>query len=471
MNKHNIRKLCLLALTSFLLTGSCTACFAGSIPFADNGTLKMLYDNRMYPQAVEYDGNIYIVWRGEKGFPYIITYHLKNRKFSQPYMLLTNRENQVNARKYKRDHHYAPVIWCDPKGHLHVLFGCHNSTGIHLISKKSGQITQWKEGSPVADILSYPKVHQIYDRKTLIYFRHQGHLGSWQYRVSSDFGKTWVSPANPVVDLNREPQDGVMADHAGSYNTTRVSKDGRTLHVAFIWKVENPVMNSRYRRILDDHTQRYNLYYLKVDLPSGKAFNTQGTQIAMPINKSTADRQCLVWDTNERVAAVGPSIYLDQNDQPYFLLPVSEVTPYRCRFYFVKRQNDQWIKTPITRTAHPFNASHLDRTDDGLFRAYLITGGGENSSEVGMDNYGWGDRVELWISDHNGSNWKLRKDLTPVQGHKYQNIKTVWPGMGGLTRNIFLFYSWQDSHDNGIAYLWDDKIYTFTSKVYTGRSQ
>ena len=29
-----------------------------------------------------------------------------------------------------------------------------------------------------------------------------------------------------------------MASHAGSYHTTQVSTDGKTLHVAFIWKME-----------------------------------------------------------------------------------------------------------------------------------------------------------------------------------------------------------------------------------------
>ena len=33
-------------------------CMAETVVFADNGTLKMLYDNRMYPQAVEHGGSV-----------------------------------------------------------------------------------------------------------------------------------------------------------------------------------------------------------------------------------------------------------------------------------------------------------------------------------------------------------------------------------------------------------------------------
>ena len=41
------------------------------VPFAKNGTLKMLYDNRMYPQAVNLGQNVYFVWRGENGYPFV----------------------------------------------------------------------------------------------------------------------------------------------------------------------------------------------------------------------------------------------------------------------------------------------------------------------------------------------------------------------------------------------------------------
>lgn len=450
-------RLFLFALACCVVIVPCCVCLAGAVPFADNGVLKMLYDNRMYPQAIELGANVYIVWRGEKGYPYITACDLKSRTFAKPFMLLTGMEDQINARKYQRDHHYSPVIWADSKGYLHTLFGCHGSTGLHLISKSPRDITRWRRCSDVSDSLSYPKVHRIYDDKTLIYFRDQGHLGSWTYRISSDGGITWKGPADSVVDLDAEPQDGLLAAHAGSYHTTRMSKDGRTLHAAFIWKVEEPVLNSRYNRTLPDHTQRYNLYYLKLDLASGKSFNYEGKELPAPVNKSTADSRCLVWDTEERVAAVGPSIYLDDNDQPFFLLPVSDETPHKCRFYFVKRRNAKWVKTAITRTSHPFNACHLARSDDGLFKAYLVTGEGENVSDENMDSYGWGDRVELWLSDRRGENWKLSKDLTPLKGYKYQNVQFMSKSTGETVENTILFYGWQGANSDGTTFLWDDR--------------
>ena len=427
-----------------------------AVPFAENGGLKMLYDNRMYPQAIEHQGRVYMVWRAKNGFPYIRSRELATRRFSEPVNLLKGREDQIDAPKYKRDHHYAPIVWNDSGGYLHVLFGCHViSGGVHLISRQPRSFAEWRQAPAIARSISYPKAHRIHGDQTLIYFRHKGHLGYWSYRVSADGGKTWNAPRRPPINLNLEPHDGYLAEHAGSYHTTRVSKDGRTLHVAFIWKVEEPVFNSRYKQQLHDHTQRYNLYYLKVDLGSGKAHDYDGNELETPVRKRVADRQCLVWDTDERVAAVGPSIYLDENDDPYFLLPVSDETPYRSRFYFVKRGKDRWLKTPITRTSHPFNSCHLERSADGRFEAFLVTGEEESNSEDDMDSNGWGTRIEKWVSDRNGENWKLVRDISPRPGYKYQNIQFVSRDLRQRVKGLLLFYGWQKTFGSGTAFLWE----------------
>ena len=82
------------------------------VSFAQNGGLKMFYDNRMYPQAVALGGRVHIVWREyEKGYPYIITYDLQTGTFSEPRNLMIGYEDQINQKKYRNDHHFAPVIW------------------------------------------------------------------------------------------------------------------------------------------------------------------------------------------------------------------------------------------------------------------------------------------------------------------------------------------------------------------------
>jgi len=254
--------------------------------------------------------------------------------------------------------------------------------------------------------------------------------------------------------MDAPPQDGVMASHAGSYHTTQVSTDGKTLHVAFIWKMENELPNKRYDRTLHDHTRRHNLYYLKVDLPTGKAFNHEGRELTRPVTKKMADHHCRIWDTQERVAAVGPSISLDQQGRPAFVLPVSGKTPHACTFYFIRRQKNEWIRSAITNTSHPFNSCHLRHEADGSLRAWLITGKGESVAEDELNQYGWGDAIEEWRSDATGKNWKKIDVLTPNTGRRYQNIQFVVGAKGEVMPGMLFFYGWKPEGKQGTGYLW-----------------
>jgi hypothetical protein len=97
------RMLLLISLTLYSLI-SCL-CLAQAVPFAEDGTLKMLYDNRMYPQAVEVNGHIHIVWRGAHGLPHIVSYDLTSGSYSEPFMLLTGLGIEIDAQKTDRDSH------------------------------------------------------------------------------------------------------------------------------------------------------------------------------------------------------------------------------------------------------------------------------------------------------------------------------------------------------------------------------
>ena len=244
-----------------------------------------------------------------------------------------------------------------------------------------------------------------------------------------------------------------------------IGKDGKTLHIGFIWAQqdyeppEKPPVNPRYGEL--DRFHRYNLYYAKVDLSHGYChqFRRQKTLTRRYANPS---RMPTAWCgiLKGRISPMGPSIYLDENDTPYFLLAVSDETPYQSTFYFLKNNNGAWRKTPITKTPHPFNNGHLERNSDGSFSAYMIAGAGESISHVSkqdMGRYGWGDRVEWWMSDAEGENWRLTRDLTPAPGKKWQNVKFVSDGKGETIPGVLLFYGWEEIEGPGTAYLWDNR--------------
>ena len=429
---------------------------ADAIEFAADGALKMLYDNRMYPQAVESAGRLYMVWRGDLGLPRIRAYDLESRRFSESHALLDGTGIDYDAERFERDQHYAPVIWVESDGLLHVAFGFHRTPGFHLVSSGPGRIDAWERLPEISHSVSYPQVHRISDRRTLVYFRESGHLGFWTYRISNDTGRSWEAPDLPVIDMDAPPHGFPESSHAGSYQTTRVSADGRTLHIAFIWKMENPMPSNRYGGVLHDYTRRHNLYYVRLDLASGKVFNALGKELPRPVNFATALSECLVWDTEGGSAAVGPSIALGEGGEPYFLLPVSGTTPYASTMHFVHLSQGRWKRIPLATTGHPFNSTHLVRRADGSFRAYLIAGDGEASEAGEMNRYGWGDRVEEWVSGAAGGSWTRIRNLAPFAGLRYQGIQFVRAEGGGLLEDLLLFYGWT-GNGKGRAFLIDDR--------------
>ncbi len=438
-----------------LLLAACPL-LAQVVRFAEDGALKMLYDNRMYPQAVVSGGQLHVVWRGEKGLPWIRSYDLAKRQFSASRMLLSGTGIEIDAGRFERDQHYAPIVWAQPDGRLHVAFGFHRTPGYHLATKQPGATDSWQRLPEISHSVSYPQAHNLADGRTLVYFRESGHLGFWTYRTTADGGRTWDMPESPVIDMDAAPRESPLASHAGSYQTTLVSPDGSTLHIAFIWKVEEPIASQRYGSVLHDYTRRHNLYYVRADLASGKVFNAHGKELPRPVNFATAQRECLVMDTEGGSASVGPSIALGPGGEPNFLLPVSGKTPYASTFYFVRMRSGKWEKTPLTATGHPFNSTHLVARADGSFQAFLIAGDGEANEDTLMNSYGWGDRVEEWVSDISGAHWKRSRDLTPKPGLRYQSVKFVRGEDGQSVDDLLLFYAWQGT-GSGFAYLLDER--------------
>lgn len=438
--------------------------FAQSVmSFGEGGQLKMLYDRRQRPQSVYLDGNVHIVFNGGGKLsttgkystrPMAITYDPAARNFF----------DIVTLGPKDKDHHFAPVIWADRENYLHVLFGCHRTSGTHLISKKPGTIgsssMDWKTAPQIAPGISYPTFYRIFDNKELIYYRTDGHYSSWTYRISGDNGQSWTGPDNDVVDL-----DSNGALDWSSYHSALVSADGNYLHVAFIAYDDNKnnpdprrFYNPRYDRQV---SYNYNLYYIKIDLRTGNVVNDDGEVMQTPIDLGLANAKCRVWDTQWRGGNAVPTIVLDKNGEPCFLHVISEKTLADHNYYFVRRENGKWKQTPVAPSTHEWNSCHLKRDASGTLRAYLITGNGRRDmgaymeqftgdgfldTAAYMDRYGGGENIEEWISSDNGNTWKKARDLTPdisrYPGWKYNNIQPVTKPDGSIVDGMLLFYGW-----------------------------
>jgi hypothetical protein len=417
--------------------------------FGKGGQVKMLYDRRQRPQAVDLNGKVHIVFNGGGQIgakpkaptkPIAVTYDAVSRQFSEV----------VTLGPAGRDHHYGPVIWADVDDHLHVLFGCHRTPGTHLISKRPGSIgtslDSWDAGPQIADGISYPTFFRINDGRELIYYRTAGHTSSWTYRITDDNGKTWTGPPMDVTDMDIKGRF-----EWSSYQTVLPSADGRSLHVAFITYDDNKsndpdrFYNPRYGGAVSNEW-KYNLHYVRIDLRTHEVTNFDGEAMDTPIDIDQADAKCRIWDTKWRGAGVPPTIILDGNGDPAFLHVLSEETLEDHRYYYVRRDGGRWKQTPIADSNHQWNSCHLVRDDDGTLHAYLIVGEGYLNTGGYMDRYG-GGCVEQWSSRDDGNTWTRRRDLTPDRakypGWKYNNIQPVTRPDGSVVDGMLLFYGWK----------------------------
>jgi hypothetical protein len=373
----------------------------------------------------------------------VITYDPKTRKFSEAIILGPGDD----------DHHYGPVIWSDKNDFIHILYGCHRTSGTHLISKHPGRIgdslKDWKLGPKIAPGISYPTFFRIFDDKELIYYRTSGHISSWTYRISEDDGNTWTSPENDVTDMDINGRF-----EWSSYQCTLPSKDGRFLHVVFIAYDDNRqddpkrYFNPRYNQEVSNEW-KYNLYYIKIDLRTHEVTNFENEILNTPIDIDQADAKCRIWDTEWRGAGVPPSIVLDENENPAFLHVLSGETLQTHQYYYVHLGNGQWQQTPIAPANHQWNSCHLTREKNGILHAYLIVGEGYLDTDGYMDRYGGGN-IEQYVSYDKGETWQRERDLTPDRnqypGWKYNNIQPVTKPDGSIVAGMLLFYGWKDKN-------------------------
>ena len=468
--------ICLLA--GLISAGSCnqkTESTADQIlSLGEGGQLKMLYDRRQRPQSVYLDGKVHIVFNagGEPGAPgrsptkpMAVTYDPTNRVFS----------DIVTFGPGDDDHHYGPVIWADEEDHLHVLYGCHSTPGTHLVSKEPGRIgsgaDDWTAGAEIAPKISYPTMYRVMDHQQLIYYRTAGHISSWTYRLSDDNGITWKGPETDVIDLDNKGRF-----EWSSYQCKLPGKKGRYLHVVFMAYDDNRkddperYYNPQYKKAVSNEW-KYNLYYVKIDLLSGKVSNFEGDRMDTPIDLDQANSGCRIWDTEWRGAGVPPDIVMDGGGEPAFLHVLSEESTESHNYYFVYRAKGKWGKTVIAPSNHQWNSCHVNRDHNGVYHAYLVVGenyvdtewvegkktgrnfekGQTNYFKTGgyMDKHGGGN-IEEWISRDNGDSWEKRRDIAPDQtkykGWKYNNIQPVTRPDGSLVEGMLLFYGWKDKN-------------------------
>jgi hypothetical protein len=243
---------------------------------------------------------------------------------------------------------------------------------------------------------------------------------------------------------------------AGSYHSVALSDDGTSLHIAFVrWDERNQV-HPLYGRPVG-LMNRYDLYYVRLDLSTEQLYNINGEQIERPLNRRMALNKCLVWDTGHYLTNM-PSILIDARGYPQFLVPVSGEELDQCGFWFIRWEANTWRRYGVTETTNIWNESHLEYKRDGSITAFLIA----SAPHPGNLPYG-GGVLQEWHSTDHGERWRRIGEIAPAQGWLFNNPKPVEDTSGTRLPRTLQFFGWEgpdgitpESPFRGRAYLWRD---------------
>ncbi len=445
------------ALPVFLLylIGCCS--LVGDQPdyavFGEAGGYKMIYDRRAGPVAVQgEEEQVFIAYQGSArpansrkvwATPMVTAWDPRSQSFSA----------SVPIGPSSMDHHHGPVIWPDAKGHLHLLSGCHRTTGSHLISNEPGNLgsnlADWTHGSGFPFYISYPHVFVLPEERALIFYRTYGHTSSWTYQITETNGILWDRPENDLTDLDT----GGYLDWS-AYHSAKVDPEGKYLHVAFVDYDDNKAkdpkrfFNPGYDLPFRNGAQKYNLYHLKVNLESGKVSNSKGAPVQTPVHLDQAKAECLVWGTGWRFTGIPPDINFDQQGSPALLHVLSGDTPDDLDYYFLRHTDEGWIRTRIRSAGHSWNVGRIVHSPDGIWTALLVVTAPGQLGEGLMDNHG-GGRLEEWVSSDDGKTWQFKQDRTPNPEHypnwRFNNVRPVIRMDGSEAPGIAICYGWPDS--------------------------
>ena len=438
--------------------------------FAIGGSKKMLYDVRQRPQAVLWNGQVYIGYKGggtqppkksKKGrhrvaytWAELIQYDPDSRTFSRP----------ITFGEQTSDHHDCPVLYVDNNEHLHFLYAAHNRPGHHLVAREPGGMgkteADWDALPDISEKVAYPTFFTLPDGRALIYYRVGGHSVAWSYAISDDNGRTWKRPEEDVTNL-----DLINHPEWSSYHVNIMSPDRKTLYTVFTdyddVKSEDPerLYNPTYDQPVSNEW-KYNLSLLKIDVDTHEVRNDAGELMKTPLDIETVREKCHIWDTNWRGAGVPPALCLDENDFPCALHVLSEDDLKTHNYYFVRKVDGEWRKSVVTASNHQWNSGYLKRDADGTFHAYVIVGDGY-MSKGGINYSHGGGRVEHWVSTDKGEQWTFRREITPDAEHypgwSFNNVQPVVTTEGIPVDGMLIFYGWLDEdRPDGVAFLLDE---------------
>lgn len=224
-------------------------------------------------QAVYDSGRTYIAYLGLERDLYVTYYDHAAETFA----------SHVEVGAYPiadNDNHGAPTICLDGDGHIHVVWGSHNTTHRHSVSDSPGDISAWST-STITGAGTYPIVRPFDGDLYLVDRPGSGHSATFpshEYESLRVWTGSW-SAAAELIDTTGSPE----SDSDVYLSEAKFHTDDR-LHM--VWTVA--------RGSSHDGT-RINVYHAAYDPSDGNMYAADDTNLGAVVTWAE-HVDCLVWE-------------------------------------------------------------------------------------------------------------------------------------------------------------------------------
>ena len=344
--------------------------------FDESGNCTPFYNSKIYPQAIRYNGVVYVVFQGDDKDPYIRAYNIAADTWAGPVKIGTN------PLVDNTDGQGAPAVMVDDSGYIHVAAWCHNTSLKYWISDSSEDISAFSAQSDITAYASYPR--WIKDSSGNLYIFYRGHTADadnyyQSYRVSDDEGDSWGSE-NIIIDYGTTPYLSYASNC--EYDAT----NGR---IHFGWS-----RSDEYDIV------RLHIYHAYLKVADSHMYDMAANDLGTTISEAEGDSNCRIVNSGSDERN-NPTLHLDSSGNPYMIYPAEDSATWKCGFvyYAAGWQSEDMIAT--INDKYSWQDFIVNSSSD--IEAYITVGGASESS---------GDMVKYtW----DGEDWSLDSTIADAE--------------------------------------------------------
>lgn len=424
------------------------------------------------PQAV-YDyrtERTFVVYQGYRMDPYVMAYDHRTDAWIGP--------EKVGTNTLGTDTHGGPAIVLDADGHLVVFYGAHLCALRHARSKRSGDITSWKDLGPVlvgpdrvTISATYPQAVLDADGAIRLCYRRDRAVptqGDWESIVSTPAASGSFGWTEPEMVLDGSYYSSAEPTTTGSYWYVNMDYD----------PARGPAIATVRRDLkasLSDFMVRRGVYYMeRSSEPTWTS--AAGAPIGLAGDYATLEATAAVLAERDGEFTNQVVMRRDSKGDPGVLYLVGTHLDGVYQWRFARWTGGEWRDRLITSTDNFFDAGTFEFMPDDTVEAFLTTGGVADDQwyddPFTILNEGTaatrGGDISWWRSEECDEWVKVRDIITSPGPHaRYNNPQIVH----GHSEARVLFSEWNNDASSFVhkVFLWGDdgfKQRTFTPEFH-----